>query len=67
MYLDVKVDEALGGELAGERLVLAAGEVPSEPGGVGARPIPFARGSVRTKCWSVLWRLSAIAPGEMAR
>jgi hypothetical protein len=47
--------------------MLVAGEVPSEPGGVGARPIPLARGMVRKKCWSILWRLRGTALGEMAR
>jgi hypothetical protein len=54
MYLDVKVEEASSGEFAGGRLVLAAGEVPSEPGGVEARSIPLARGTVRKKRWSIL-------------
>jgi hypothetical protein len=67
MYLDVKVEGAFGGEFAGERLMRAAGEVPSEPGGVGARSIPLARGMVRKKSWSILWRLRAMALGKMAR
>jgi hypothetical protein len=49
MYLDVRVEEAFIGEFAGGRLVLAAGEVPSEPGGVEARSIPLAPGTVRNK------------------
>lgn len=54
MYLDVKVERAFGGEFAGGRLMLAVGEVPSEPGGAGARSIPLARGIAREKCWSIL-------------
>ena len=51
MYLSVKVDERFDGEFAGDKLslALAAGEVPSEPGGVGARPIPFAAGNTAQK------------------
>jgi hypothetical protein len=46
MHLDVKVKEAFGGEFAGvERSMLAAGEIPSEPGGVEARPIPSGPGN----------------------
>ena len=46
MYLDVKLcKRSAGNSLAKESLVLAAGEIPSEPGGVGARTIPFRAGS----------------------
>jgi hypothetical protein len=48
-------------------MILAADEIPSEPGGVGARAIPLARGMVRKKWWSILWRLRELALGEMAR
>jgi hypothetical protein len=42
MYLDVRVEDSSGNSLAADcRLVPAAGEVPSEPGGVEARSIPF--------------------------
>ena len=47
--------------------MLAAGEIPSEPGGVGARAIPLARGMARKKWWSILWRLRGMALGKMAR
>src|ERR1019366_3739609 len=36
--------QAFGGEFAGGRLALIASEIPSEPGGVGARTIPFGAG-----------------------
>ena len=39
--------QAFGGEFAGGRMALVAGEVPSEPGGVGARTIPFGAWQAR--------------------
>ena len=52
MYLDVRVEElSSGNSLAADcRLMLAANEVPSEPGGAEARSIPLARGTLRKKC-----------------
>jgi hypothetical protein len=67
MYLDVKVEEAFRVEFANERSLLVGGDVPSEPGGVEARSIPLAPGTGRKKSKSILWRLRAKAPGEMAR
>jgi len=49
MYLEVEVEEAFRVEFANERSLLAGGEVPSEPGGVEARSIPLAPGTVRKK------------------
>jgi len=36
-------------------------------GSVEARQLPLAREIVRTKCWSVLYRLGEMALGESAR
>ena len=45
----------------------AAGERPSEPGGVEARPIPLVRESMQKKCCSSLWWLRVVADGEIGR
>jgi hypothetical protein len=67
MYLDVKVCKHSAGNSLVGRLALVAGEVPSEPGGVGARTIPFETGQARKKWWSVLRWLRRMALCETAR
>jgi hypothetical protein len=54
MYLDVKVEEAFRVEFVNERSLLVGDEVPSEAGGVEARSIPLAPGTVRKKSKSIL-------------
>ena len=69
MYLDVKVGQAFrrGIRPATNRSEPAAAEVPSEPGGVEARPIPLVRERMRKKCCSGLCWLRALADGEIGR